>query len=247
MALQKAKSGDNSELMPALEKQFGKQSWLQRKLSERPVGQVAKTASARKQAQFEMPVDIGYIERETPDWTDGDERDQFQRLDPNLDELEKPLEFEDDVSKYGDLINQLTSGIDVPEDEEIEKIKETDPEAFQDENKPQYVPKDRTDEDSELDLPEDFTVNSTQDINIGKTSMRQIVLSFDKYDFDDDLDVKHRAVAYLFSKYPSLFSFNVRGKPIEVSKNINIDMENGKITTTLPSAAFGLNSKRKMV
>lgn len=236
IALQKAKGGDNSELRQALEKQFGKRSWWQRRLSELPVGQVSK------QAQYDVPVGLGYLDREISDWEDSDDKDELQRFSPDIDSMEQPLAFKDEVAEYGDLIDELTKGVEVPSDDEVNAIKNKDPDAFKDENKPEYVAKDESkdeDEDEEVILPEYFNVKSTQDFSIGKTPMTQVVLSFDKENFDGELEVKHQAASYMFLKYPSLFSFTVQGKPIEVSKSVNVDMNNGRIVVTLPKAAFG--------
>lgn len=206
-AIQKAKKGDNSFLKPALEKQFGKKNFLNRMLGETNTKQ-------NKFAQYDVPVELGFLERDNPDWTPDDDADPFERLQPDLDEIDNGG-VQDELAEYGDLIDKVTSGIDEPTDEELENLKINDPDA------------DTT-----------FDTDSVRDISVGSTFLRQVILSFNPSDFNDESDVKRQAATFMLVNYPPLFNFEVDGEPINIANNLNVNMDKGTITATLPVEAF---------
>lgn len=190
-------------------------------------------------AQFDEPFNIGFLEHDNSNWDDGD---QFERIRPDLDSLTRGRrrrtreEIEDEA-----LIDALTRDIEEPSDAELDAIDEVyDTEDDRDDVLPEE------EEGGKLDVQEDFIESSVQDISVGSAKMRQIVLSFDEGDFEDEEDVRRRATTHLISKHPSLFSFKVGRNPIEVSKNLTVIMDAGKVTATLPADAFKPKNKSPM-
>jgi hypothetical protein len=236
--IREAKAGNNAGLKAALEKHFGKRGWWQRRFSEPAAGQMTRTASSHRTAQFEEPFNIGFIERETPGW---DETDPFVRMTPDIDRMSRPKrrvnrrDIEDRV-----LVDRMTRDVREPSESELASIDErpepvAEPEVLLPEEK----------EGGKLDLPESFVEASVDDVEVGTAKMRQVVLSFDPDDFDNEQSVIDEASGYMFSKYPSLFSFRVGREPIELSKSMAVSMEEGQVTLTLPVAAFRKKERRK--
>jgi hypothetical protein len=235
--IQAAKQGDIAALKTALKSRFGQPS-----LMSRVVGSV--TASTNKLAQYDYPVEPGILERPSRGWSpDFDEQDQFEEFSPDLDQIDSGLSFPDEEKEYGALIEQLTSGIEVPDEEEIASLGLSNPDEI-DDSEPNFGVKSDDPEEAEeveeeyIEDSEDFNVESSQDLSVGKTEMRQVVLSFDPNRLKDKFDVKQRAISFLYSKYPKLFSAKIKGKQVEVSQNLNINMYEGRITTTLPKSVF---------
>ena len=231
--IEAAKHGDVFELKMALQKRFGKPGLIQRVLG-------SSTSKKRKTAQYDYPIEPGFLERETRGWSpDFDEQDQFEEFTPDLDEIDSSLNYGDDeIAEYGNEIDKLTSDIEIPADDEIDGLGLSDE---SDESEPTFgVKSDDPDdaEEDEIDAPVGFEIESTQDISIGKTDMKQVVVSFDPNNTKDKDEIKQRAISFFYSKYPKLFSAKANGKPVEIAQSLNINMNEGRITTTLPKSIF---------
>ena len=234
--IQKAKQGDLDSLKMALQSRFGKPS-----LARRMMGGSSKKSNS-KTAQYSYPVEPGIRDRPAHGWYEDeeDEEQDFEDLSMDLDNIENDVQF-DEEKEYGDLINELTSDIEVPDEDEVNSL------GITDESQPQYgvEPEDdfedyeeEEEEENFQESPKDFAVESVQDMNVGTTELKQVVLSFDAYGSVDKNDIKQRAISFLYSEYPKLFSAKINGKPIELSQNINVNMNEGRITTTLPKSVF---------
>lgn len=235
--IQKAKHGDLDALKSALQSRFGKPSMLSR---------VMGGSVNRKTAQYNYPMEPGIRDRPNSGFGEGldDDEENFgdEEFVPDVG-LDSDLigEEEDEEKKYGDLIEKLTSGIEVPDDAELSELGLPNPELI-DESKPNYGVKsddseEEYDEDN-LSFEKDFSITSQQDINVGTTELRQLVLSFDINNIKDKYDAKQKAISFLYSEYPKLFSAKVNGKPFEISQSLNVNMFEGRITVTVPKSIF---------
>lgn len=238
--IQAAQKGDNATLQKALEQRFGKNNLMQRRLSSPVQGQISREASRKtKLAQFDEPFNIGYMERETPGW---DEGDTFERITANPDRLTEKTRSDRRLRRQEledlALIDELTKDIDVPSDDDLQQIDENDDELDQNLSSDEVLPEEE--EGGSLNLPEAFVEDTIKDFEVGATTMRQIILSFDPEEFDDKTQVIGSATGYMFSKHPALF-----GAKIEISKSMSVSMDNGKVTITLPVSAFAKKERRK--
>jgi hypothetical protein len=189
-----------------------------------------KTASSSKTiktAQFNEPFNIGFMERENLGEEDSD---RFSRVSPDMESLLYPRRR---IKKNLDeeaLAEGASRGIEIPDDSEIAGVAEEDDTGVDAEGNP-------SDEDNE-EVPAKFSEDNIQDVDVGSSKMKQITLTFDPSDFKSEKDVKIEAAGFIVSKYPSLFSFKVGRKPIEVSQSISVMMDDGKAVAMLPAVAF---------
>jgi len=210
-----------------------------------------KTASInssrmQKTAQFDEPFDIGFLERETPGWN---ESDTFERIRPDVESLasfrarKKREELEDES-----LIDAVIKDVDVPSDDELsgidEEIDTDEDDNFVDPAEAKKKEKEDVMPGGKSEVHSDFVETFVQDVDVGTSQVRQITLSFNPDNFENRIDVKDGAVSYLFTKYPSLFSFKVGRNPIEISKTLTIRMDEGKVMATIPTAAFQPKKKQ---
>jgi hypothetical protein len=195
-----------------------------------------------KTAQVEY--DIGFLERgpsDNPLDSSGDwplaESDPYKNRRPRIEDMAGASAADDGLGhgkRKRQMLRDLTHGVDKATEDELAAIDENPDDDV--------LPEEEGDPDAgaAAKLPDDFTEVSVNDVDVGMSKMRQIVLSFDPSEFKDESDVKNEASLWLLSHYPTLFSYKAKGKKenIGIKDSVTLSMEEGKAIAMFPADAF---------